>query len=240
MKESFDRNRGPIRPNATSESDSAAGTEARVLSVSPAERTGAHSSEHRLDDASRNTPKARCPSHWTLRQRLEHYSIADPSSGCILWVGSAGKNGYGMLNWQNQPWLAHRLAWIEVHGHIPSGMNVLHRCDVRACINPAHLFLGTTADNMRDRREKERIRGRLSNGAFAAIQNATGSPREIAARYGVPEGVVCKIKHDQLAAALKLPQPPIHISKSDKLLATMEQLQSTLQEVLQAMAEKAE
>jgi len=73
-----------------------------------------------------------------------------------------------------------------------------------------------------------------------AIQSATGSPREIATRYGVPEGVVCKIKHDQLAAELKLPRPPIRISKSDKLLATMERLQSTLQEVLQAMAEKAD
>ena len=187
-----------------------------------------------------STEKFRCPSHWTLRQRLEHYSIADPGSGCILWVGNTANNGYGMLNWQSQAWLAHRLAWIEVHGRIPSGMNVLHRCDVRACINPAHLFLGTTADNMRDLREKERIRARLSNGALAAIQSATGLPREIAARYGVPEGVVCKIKHDQLAAALKLPRPPIRISKSDKLLATMERLQSTLQEVLQAIAEKAD
>jgi len=184
--------------------------------------------------------RVRCPSHWTLRQRLEHYSIADPSSGCILWVGNTGKTGYGMLNWQNQPWLAHRLAWIEVHGRIPSGMNVLHRCDVRACINSAHLFLGTTADNMRDRREKERIRARLADGVLEAIQGATGSPREIAARYGVPEGVVCKIKYDQLAAGLKEPRPPLRISKSDRLLATMERLQSTLQEVLQAMAAKAE
>jgi hypothetical protein len=184
--------------------------------------------------------KARCPPHWTLRQRLAHYSIADPGSGCILWIGNTARTGYGMLNWQNQVWLAHRLAWMDVHGRIPDGMNVLHRCDVRVCINPAHLFLGTTADNMRDLREKERIRGRMSNGALAAIQGAAGSPREIAARYGVPEGVVCKIKHEQLAAALKLPRPPIRISKSDKLLATMEQLQSTLQEVLQAMARKAD
>lgn len=182
----------------------------------------------------------RCPSHWSLRQRLEHYSIADPSSGCILWAGNTGRSGYGMLNWQSRAWLAHRLAWIEVHGAIPSGMNVLHRCDVRACINPAHLFLGTTADNMRDLREKERIRARLGDGALDAIRSATGAPREIAARYGVPEGMVCRIKHEQLVAALKLPPPPIRISKSDKLLAAMEQLQSTLQEVLEAMAEKAD
>ena len=84
------------------------------------------------------------------------------------------------------------------------------------------------------------VEGIADHGALAAIQSATGSPREIAARYGVPEGVVCKIKHDQLAAALKLPRPQIRISKSDKLLSTMEQLQSTLQEVLRTMAEKAD
>ena len=160
MTESFHRNRAPGGPTATSKPDQAAGADARALSGSPVEPR-----------------KVRCPSHWTLRQRLEHYSIADPSSGCILWVGHTGKNGYGMMNWRNQPWLAHRLAWIEIHGRIPSGMNVLHRCDVRACINPMHLFLGTTADNMRDLREKERIRGRLTSGALTAIQSATGSPR---------------------------------------------------------------
>jgi HNH endonuclease len=180
--------------------------------------------------------KFRCPPHWTLRQRLEHYSIPDANTGCILWVGRSTINGYGMLNWQQQPWLAHRLAWSEVHGRIPSAMNVLHRCDVRTCINPDHLFLGTTSDNMRDRREKERIRARLTNGALDAIRSASGSPRELAARYGVPEGLVCRIKHEQLAAELKLPRPPIRVSKSDKLLATMEQLQATLQDVLKALS----
>ncbi len=179
--------------------------------------------------------KFSCPPHWTLRQRLEHYSVRDPSTGCILWVGNTGENGYGMLNWQQRSWLAHRLAWSEVHGGIPSGMVICHRCDVRACINPAHLFLGRQSDNMRDLREKERIRARLTNGALEAIRSATGSPREIAARYGVPEGLVCKLKHEQLAEALKLPSAPIRISKSDKLLATMEQLQATLQEVLRAI-----
>ena len=179
-----------------------------------------------------------CPPHWTLRQRLEHYSVPNSSSGCILWVGNIGKSGYGILNWEQRPRLAHRLAWTEIHGRIPSGMIVCHRCDVRACINPAHLFLGTTADNMRDLRAKERIRARLTNGALEAIRIATGSPGEIAARYAVPEGLVCKLKHEQLAEQLKLPHAPIRISKSDKLLATMEQLQSTLQEMLRTMAQQ--
>ncbi len=182
--------------------------------------------------------KFRCPSHWTLRQRLEHYSVPDPNTGCILWVGRSSINGYGVLNWQTQPWLAHRLAWTEVHGRIPSGMIVCHRCDVRACINPAHLFLGTTADNMRDCREKERQLARLDHGALDAIRHATGSVREIGDRYGVPEGLVCKIKHEHLVAELRVSKPERWRSKADKLLTAMEQLQSTLQDVLRAISEQ--
>ena len=108
-----------------------------------------------------STQKLRCPYHWNLRQRLEHCSAPDLGTGCILWSGRSTVNGYGILNWQGRPWLAHRLAWTEVHGPIPPGLSVLHHCDVRSCINPDHLFLGTHADNMRDLREKRRQRARL-------------------------------------------------------------------------------
>src|SRR6185295_14325894 len=67
---------------------------------------------------------------------------------CWLWTGPRDRDGYGKVGLHRV--LAHRLAWTIAAGRITDGKRVLHRCDVRACCNPAHLFLGTQGDNMRD------------------------------------------------------------------------------------------
>lgn len=51
---------------------------------------------------------------------------------------------------------AHRIVWEHCYGEIPAGMLVCHSCDVPACVNIAHLFLGTSLDNMKDMIEKSR------------------------------------------------------------------------------------
>lgn len=82
-------------------------------------------------------------------------------AGCFEWQGARmaiinGRQGYGRLRVDGVERYAHRYAWESVNGPIPEGMFVCHACDNPPCINPAHLFLGTQADNNRDRIAKGR------------------------------------------------------------------------------------
>lgn len=83
----------------------------------------------------------------------KHVSPSD-QNGCKLWTGGKIYSGYGRMNCLvNGKWtlqLAHRVAWELFCGTIPAGMCVLHTCDVRNCVNPDHLFLGTQGDNIKD------------------------------------------------------------------------------------------
>lgn len=83
----------------------------------------------------------------------QHVKVGDPSE-CWLWTGSKHKQGYGLYG--AGPRRAHRIAWTLIHGEIPPGLQVLHRCDNPPCVNPAHLFLGTDKDNHQDKAAKGR------------------------------------------------------------------------------------
>lgn len=87
---------------------------------------------------------------------------SDPS-GCWLWTGFLSKLGYGELTRHGKKAAAHRVAYTIWIAEIPDGMHVLHKCDVPACCNPEHLFLGAHADNMRDMAQKGRA---VSRGSF--------------------------------------------------------------------------
>ncbi len=69
-----------------------------------------------------------------------------------IWTGKPNGGGYGTIGWggSGRTIGAHVASFIIHNGHVPDGMFVLHTCDIRLCVNPGHLFLGTQLDNMRD------------------------------------------------------------------------------------------
>jgi len=139
---------------------------------------------------------------WSLADKLAHRSIPEPNSGCHLWLASTA-GGYGRLRIGNGSFSAHRLAWELRHGPVPSGLFVCHKCDVRSCINPDHMFLGTNAENNADMNRKGRHVAcpgerngcaRISKADAIAIYRATGLQRLIAERFNVSCQLVSAIK----------------------------------------------
>ena len=98
-----------------------------------------------------------------LSDRFWQYVEREPT-GCWLWTGARIHSGYGSFRLSRPPRtvVAHRLSWEMDHGPIPMGLWVLHHCDVRACVRPAHLFLGTNLDNVRDCTLKGRRSAKLN------------------------------------------------------------------------------
>lgn len=93
-------------------------------------------------------------------------AIAD-SGGCWEWTGARWPRGYGEVNMAKRPKLVHRVVYEMLIGPIPDRMEVCHHCDNPPCCNPVHLFIGTHADNMRDKVAKGR-------GNYAARRSYSG------------------------------------------------------------------
>jgi hypothetical protein len=88
--------------------------------------------------------------------RVQMYTRADELSGCHIFIGRKDSYGYAQIKDCGKAVLLHRWIWERHNGAIPDGKHVLHKCDVRCCINPQHLFIGTHQDNMTDKKSKGR------------------------------------------------------------------------------------
>ena len=93
-----------------------------------------------------------------IAERFAENVMPEPNSGCWLWVGVVNFFGYGQLYINSRYHGAHRVSWELHQGQIPIGLFVCHKCDVPSCVNPNHLFVGTQLDNMRDAKNKGRVR----------------------------------------------------------------------------------
>src|SRR5438270_8363407 len=141
----------------------------------------------------------------TPRERFLAQVCPEPKSGCWLWRGPLNPDGYGMASFESRRYPAHRLGWLLFRSEIEPGLVISHKCDVRACVNPDHLFLGTPADNMRDMKEKGRkpmgekhYRAKLTAAQVSRIRAMLSEDRmyisEIAREFGVSYSTIHGIK----------------------------------------------
>lgn len=93
------------------------------------------------------------------------------TTGCWIWTGPIGMDGYGKICVRGKHFRAHRFSWELHHDPIPLGLCVCHHCDTPLCVNPQHLFVGTSADNVADRVSK----GRTARGSRSAQSKLTES-----------------------------------------------------------------
>ena len=139
----------------------------------------------------------------TPQERFDEKWIPVPESGCWLWTEGCFSHGYAAFWLDGRQHHAHRVSWEFNVGPIPEGLCVLHKCDVKSCVNPAHLFIGTQADNMQDMVRKGRkwtapgeahSNAKLTEAAVLAIRADERPYRIIADELGVSQALVCNIR----------------------------------------------
>lgn len=117
-----------------------------------------------------------------------------PMSGCHLWIGGAQVWGYGNFYMKPHVMSAHRVAYLMKHGSIPDGMIVRHKCDTPQCVNPDHLEVGTTSDNIADKINRRRDVRKISLEDRVKVAASNKTYAELADEYGVSVSTINKIK----------------------------------------------
>jgi hypothetical protein len=133
---------------------------------------------------------------------IKLHGVLVSETGCWLWTKGKYRDGYGTIWFRGKNWRAHRYFYTVIIGEIPPRKHLLHVCDVPACVNPSHLFVGTNKDNVNDKVTKKRQarwetsgRAKLTNDNVRDIRHMILSGDrvvDIAAKFSVSQ---CNISH---------------------------------------------
>jgi hypothetical protein len=132
-------------------------------------------------------------------------AASSSTEGCWDWRGRTHTEGYGVLSYRDGPRrlhpTAHRMSWELFRGEIPEGLDVLHTCDRKICVQPAHLYLGTQADNTRDAVQRgqhpigeRHARARLTAADVITIRNSNETHEALAERYGIAKASISAVR----------------------------------------------
>ena len=138
-----------------------------------------------------------------LQDRLERNIERIPEAGCWVWTGALDGGGYARVFFNGKSRKASRIVFEALVRPIPAGLNVLHTCDNRTCLNPAHLYLGTYKDNARDRDARGRRtapvgernpNAKLTEDAVRHIRATSESGVALSARFDVSESLIRHVR----------------------------------------------
>lgn len=147
---------------------------------------------------------SRGDSKLSLREKVMKSVQFDTNGGC--WLYPAGACDYGTFLWRGTRYRAHRAMWEAVNGPIPDDLCICHKCDVRACCRPDHLFLGTKRENAEDMARKgraarrfgvEQSSSKLTNEAVRDIRSSGARQVDLAKKYGVTQAMISLIITNQ-------------------------------------------
>ena len=122
-------------------------------------------------------------------------SYQKTETGCWEWQGPRDRRGYGLARWQGRRQKAHRVSLFRLNIDC-EGLCVCHSCDNPSCVNPEHLWVGTRADNNRDRDLKGRRRGnrKLTDTEIQEIKQSKETPQVLSQRYPVHASQIRRIQ----------------------------------------------
>ncbi len=150
----------------------------------------------------------RCRNELTT-EFIKNNSSPDKETGCWNWSRYVQSGGYGQVRFGNKQITAHRASYLVFKGEFCRKLCVCHTCDNPRCVNPEHLFLGTTKDNNDDSRNKGRAKigvsglnlnkghsriRKLTDVQVMEIYRSDDSLRELSEIYGVSMSTISTIR----------------------------------------------
>lgn len=136
-------------------------------------------------------------------ERVDKTPGHGPKGECWLYIGHLDHDGYGVFRDDNHKLRrAHKFSYVTFKGEVPKGINVCHECDVRNCVNPAHLWLGDNNANTQDMYQKGRGRtlkgsetaqAKLTEDDILAIRSSPETGVYLSQHYGVSRATISLI-----------------------------------------------
>lgn len=144
----------------------------------------------------------------SVQDRIEKYTLPEPNSGCWLWVGACGSSGYPQLTviddetGRRKSVRLHRYVCEQVNGKADD-LYALHKCDVKVCLNPNHIYFGTQKENVSDAYARNRVKSKAGEGSklnkltwadVEAIRSSFDSNVSLSTKYGVTPSRISEIR----------------------------------------------